>query len=145
MYLANPAHLPSWIVLPVLLILYVLGGPLTFLITVRLMKEPKTWPLRTLTVSLFGFLAATVLLGFDRLTTVAYYETYNHQLGALSLFSSALLLPVILSACAVGGVLYLSLRHVRRHLQMLDDLPSTRLSTSTEYTAPPSFMREPVR
>jgi hypothetical protein len=128
MYLANPAHLPGWMVWPVLLIFYVAGGPIFFLITVRLMIEPKPWPLRSLLIGLSLFLLATVVLGFDRLTTVAYYEAFHHGLGTIELSNSSLLLPLLLSLAAVGGVLYFSLRHIRRHLELVQDLP--RLGTA---------------
>jgi hypothetical protein len=123
MYLANPAHLPAWMVWPVLLIFYLAGGPIFFLITARLMTEPKQWPLRSLLIGLSLFLLATLVLGFDRLTTVAYYEAYHHGLTTIPLSSSSLLLPLLLALGAVGGVLYFSLRHIRRHLELVQDLP----------------------
>jgi hypothetical protein len=124
MYLANPAHLPGWMVWPVLLFFYLAGGPIFFLITARLITEPKQWPLRAMVIGLSLFLLATFFLGFDRLTTVAYYEAYHHGLSTIPLSSSTLLLPLILALGAVGGVLYFSLRHIRRHLELLQDLPS---------------------
>lgn len=138
MYLANPAHLPGWIVFPVLLLAYAGGAPVTFLATARLMTEPKPWPLRTLVWSIVLFLAATILLGWDRLTTVAYYDAFHHGLGAFSIFSSALLLPLLLSFGAVGGVLYFSLRHIRRHLDMLADLPP--IGTTREVPSPAALL-----
>lgn len=135
MYLANPAHLPGWIVFPVLLLAYAGGAPVTFLATARLMTEPKPWPLRTLVGAISLFLSAVLLLGWDRLTTVAYYDAFHHNLGAFSIFSSALLLPLILTTGAVGGVLYFSLRHIRRHLDMLEDLPPIGTSRELSPTA----------
>jgi hypothetical protein len=134
MYLANPAHLPGWMVWPVLLFFYLAGGPIFFLITARLVTEPKQWPLRALLIMLSLFLLATLFLGFDRLTTVAYYEAYHHGLSTISLWSSSLLLPLILALGAVGGVLYFSLRHIRRHLELLSELP--RLRTAGASTDP---------
>ena len=134
MYLANPAHLPGWMVWPVLLIFYLAGVPIFFLITARLMTEPKQWPLRALLIGLSVFLLATLFLGFDRLTTVAYYEAYHHRLATIPLSSSSLLLPLLLAVGAVGGVLYFSLRHIRRHVDLLQDLP--RLRTDANATDP---------
>jgi hypothetical protein len=131
MYLANPAHLPGWMVWPVLIIFYLAGSPIFFLITARLMVEPKPWPLRSLLIGLSVFLLATLVLGFDRLTTVAYYEAYHHRLSTIALTSSALLLPLILAIGAFGGVLYFSLRHIRRHLELVQDLPRLRTDAAS--------------
>ncbi len=131
MYLANPAHLPGWMVWPVLLIFYLAGAPIFFLITARLITEPKPWPLRLLLIGLSVFLIATILLGFDRWTTVAYYEAYHHGLTTIPLSSSSLLLPLLLTMGAVGGVLYFSLRHIRRHVELLQELPRVRPDANT--------------
>jgi hypothetical protein len=130
MYLANPAHLPAWMVWPVLLIFYLAGAPIFFLITTRLMTEPKQWPLRALLIGLGLSLLATIFLGFDRLTTVAYYEAYHHRLSTIPLSSSSLLLPLLLALGAVGGVLYFSLRHIRQHLELVQDLTRLRIEPS---------------
>jgi hypothetical protein len=130
MYLANPEHLPGWFVLPMLLISYAGGAPVAFLATVRLMHE-KAWALRSLVGGLASFLVMTMVLGFDRLGTVAYYDAYHHDLGSLPLSSSALLIPLVIGMGAVGGALYFSLRHIRRHLDQLEDLPAARAETKT--------------
>ena len=124
MYLANPVHLPGWIMLPILVVGYAGGPPLAFLATARLMRAPRAWPLRGLVL---GTLAAELFLlgfGWDRLTSVAYYDAFHHGLPTIPLLRSTLALPLGLSIWMVIGVVLGSLHHIRRHLASMDDRPS---------------------
>ena len=126
MYFANPEHLPLPIVLPALLAAYALGAPSGFLLTHRLGQEPRRWPLRLFLLLVLASFSVVMGVGWNRLTTVAYYDAFHHGLASMRLLSSALLLPALLSIAALIGTLVACLRRIASHLDALDALPSDR-------------------
>ena len=123
MYFANPQHLPSIVMFPALTLAYVLGPPAGFLVTHRLQLEKKDWVVRAILMGIAAVLFALLAFGWDRLTSVGYYYAYHHGLADLSLFRSALLVPIVLHLGAVFGVLGFALRGVRGHLDEIERHP----------------------
>ncbi len=124
MYMANSAHVPALLVAPLLLLFHLGAPPAGFLMTLWLQKSGSAWGLRLAFVSGFAGLALTFVLGWDRWTTVAYYDAYHHGVSAIGLSDSALLVPLLLNMVALFGAFAFSVVHVRRHLDVLDRLPS---------------------
>jgi hypothetical protein len=126
MYLADPKHLSLAMMIPFLFVLYALTPPLGFLATLRLFAERRPGPRRAALGSWALVFLFVVGFGFDRLFTVAFYDSFHYDGPTLSLFGSALFLPLVLIGGAVVSVFAYALLHVRRHIELGEDLPALR-------------------
>lgn len=131
MYLANPRHLSLAMMIPFLFALYALTPPLGFLATLRLLAEPRRGPRRAALVTWIGVTAFVLVFGLNRIFTVAHYDAFHYGGLRLSLFGSALFLPLVLIGGAVVSVYAYAILHVRRHIDLGEDLPALRAQSPT--------------
>jgi hypothetical protein len=121
MYLANPAHLPLALSVPFLVVSYLVAPAAGFLLTHQAQQEKNPWWLR----ASFGVptsLALLVLLvGHQRLLTVAYYDAFHLGLGGVSLFRSPLLIALSVVVAAVTGAFAMTLKAVKAHVRRTVD------------------------
>jgi uncharacterized BrkB/YihY/UPF0761 family membrane protein len=122
MYLANPAHLPLLLVVPMLLLHGLAGAPLGFLVVHRLLRLHDPRPLRMLFWGVLGAALVILVFGAGRLTTVAYYDAFHAGGPGLSLLRSALFLPLMLTVGAAVSVYVFTVMHTRRHVEMVQGL-----------------------
>ena len=127
MYLANPAHLSPVLLVPFLAVHFV-GGPLAgFFVVQRLLGHPDPWRLKTVFYGVgFAFLVA-LIAGSGRVFTVAYYDAFHAGQEGLSLFRSALFLPLMLTWGVVASVFVYAVMHVRRHVELGLGVPQAAL------------------
>lgn len=125
MYLANPAHLPAFLVLPFLLVLYA-GAPLAgFLVTHRLILTQRTRELRLSMLIVVALLLAIVIFARQRLFTVAYYDAFHAGTETIPLLASRLRVALPIGSLAVVGALAFALVTVHRHVDACESFPST--------------------
>lgn len=123
MYLANPAHLSGFLMVP-LLVLATAGGPaLGFLALFHALRQSKTWRRRGPWLVLWALAGLILLFGGGRLFTVAYYDAFHGGGGRLPLLQSALFLPLMLCSGAVASVYVYVVMHVKRHIEFGRGLP----------------------
>ena len=122
MYLANPAHLPGLLIVPVLLAQGLAGPPLGYLVAHRLLRLPDRRPLRAAFAAVVVVGVGMLLLGAGRLGTVAYYDAFHAGQPGLSLLRSALFLPLMLTVGAAVSVYVFVVMHTRRHVEMVQGL-----------------------
>jgi hypothetical protein len=126
MYLANPAHLSGFLMVPVLLLLAVGGPALGFLAVDRALRQTERWRRQAVWIAP-GVVAAIILLfGSGRILTVAYYDAFHGSVGGLSLFQSALFLPLMLTVGAVTSAYVYAVMHLKRHVELCRGLPTGR-------------------
>ena len=136
MYLANSAHLPIAMMIPLLFVTFALAPPLGFLATLKAYAVRRSGPRRLLWSLWFGVGVFVLVFGFGRLVTVAHYDSYHYGGPTLSLFSSALFLPLVLIGGAVVSVFAYALLHVRRHIDLAEDLPALRAEQAANLPRP---------
>ncbi len=126
MYLANPAHLSGFLMVPVLILLAVGGPALGFLSVDRALRQTERW--RRQAVWIAPAVVATIILlfGAGRIFTVAFYDGFHGTVGGLSLFQSALFLPLMLTVGAVTSVYVYAVMHLKRHVELCRGLPGGR-------------------
>ncbi|MCA9551097.1 MAG: hypothetical protein KC933_13770 [Myxococcales bacterium] len=122
MYLANPAHLPMLLVLPMLLLAGLAGPPLGFLVVHRLLPLHDRRPLKAVFGGVGTLALIIALTGAGRLTTVAFYDGFHAGQPGLSLLRSALFLPLMLTVGAAVSVYVFTVMHTRRHVEMVQGL-----------------------
>ncbi len=126
MYLANPAHLSMWVMAPLLGLLYVVSPLAGYLITYRLMAQKQAQALKASLVIVSLMALLTLLIGWDRLSTVAYYDDFHYGGQVLMLRRSNLFAPLVLSFGAIAGVFVFTVMHLRRHVELAARVPGAR-------------------
>lgn len=126
MYLANPAHLPRLLVLPVLALLSAAAPALGFLAVQRQLSAREPWARRAIWIACGVIGGLTAVLGAGRLFTVALYDVFHAGAATLTLARSALFLPLMLITGAVVSVYVYALMHTRRHVELSRGLPGHR-------------------
>lgn len=124
MYLAHPGHLSPFLAFPALALAYLGAPPLGFFAALWLGARLRGVP--GLLGGLAGAALLTFVLGARRIFTVAHYDAFHHRGFTLSLSDSALFLPLLLVEGAAVSVLVFAVLHVRRHLELSEDLPALR-------------------
>ena len=123
MYLANPAHLSAVLMVPLLFLLYGAAPVLGYLVARQLVVKERFKAVRSVTIAVLVLVAALIAGGFQRLTTVAYYDHFYYGEGGVALTQSTLLLPLLLVAGAITSVVVATNMHLRRHLALIEKLP----------------------
>lgn len=117
MYTAQPVH-ASLLMTGALLSVAFVMTPMAGCFAVRSLgpsNRGRRWGWLLLTLG-GAVLAGLVTLGWQRLTTVAYYEAFHYGGFRLALVESALFFPLIVFAASLAGVYVFSLLHLRRSL-----------------------------
>ena len=115
MYAVHPAHVNEGFVIALLTLIY-LSAPCLGCVTTRfLMASPRGFKLARAGMG-FGvlILVTLVALSWDRLMSVAYYESFHYGGTVISLVRSTLFFPLLLSGSAASGVYVFSFLHLKK-------------------------------
>ena len=116
MYLANPAHLHSVIMVPVVAALYLAMPAAGFVLTHRIVAADHERLARAVLVGCGVAVLLLLVFGWERLMTVAYYDDYYYGGEIVPLYESPLVWPLALIVFFVGFAFVFSVLHVRRHV-----------------------------
>jgi hypothetical protein len=117
LYLASPAHLGRWLLVPLSLLLGFLAPLAGFVIAQRMLSRPNTrlgpglWVLGLL-------LGVGLALVWGRIGVLAHFEAFHFGGPTLPLFGSEATLPVLLVLSAMVGALLAIRWHIQRHIKV---------------------------
>jgi hypothetical protein len=123
MYFANPAHLSSAVMIPLLYLFAATSPVIGFLTTFRLSQLKKPRALRLSFAMVWLALFAFFAIGGERLGAVAYYDAFHAGGERVSLARSPLLFAVLVAALAIIAWIVFALIVVRRHVDLSEHLP----------------------
>jgi hypothetical protein len=135
MYLANPAHLPRAFMVPLILFAYFAGPLIGFMSAYRMLAEDRIGAVRGTMAIIAALLASIVVLGRERILTVAYYDAFHGRGQTISIFDSPLLIAAGLATAAIVGVWIAALILVRRHAKLEEHLPEPRESSDQPFAS----------
>lgn len=115
MYLANPAHISAFVMIPLLIVLVVLAPALGFLLGARLVLSDQLAGVRAALGGAAILALIIVLAGWDRVSQVAYYESFHYGGQQIPVSSSSLLIALLAALPAAAGAFALVFLTVRRH------------------------------
>lgn len=119
MYLANPAHLPQVVMVPLVIGLYLVAPASGFLLSHRFLLARHDQGVRAILIGTGVALFLVTAVGFSRLTTVAYYDDFHHGGPTISLFGSPLIWALGIMICPVASAFVYSVLQVRAHIDSI--------------------------
>jgi hypothetical protein len=136
MYFANPAHLSTAVMMPLLFLIAAMSPVIGYGTTHRLGRLDSPRALRLSFVAVWLALFAFFALGGERLGAVAYYDAFHAGGERVGLAGSPLLFAVSLAAIGMVVWIVFSLIVVRRHVDLSEHLPADGGAplTSTRFT-----------
>ena len=142
MYMANPVHVPQWLVIPAIALLYSFSPVVGFLLFGLAVKKKYSW----MTPLLAMMIVASVLIlagwGWDRLTLVGYYNDFFYKGTLIPLVESRLFSTLMAVSFVVfalfGGCLYFIRSHVAElHRSAMDQESLSAQLAAESPTLPP--------
>jgi hypothetical protein len=128
MYLANPAHLPKLLMVPLLVLLSTASPVAGFLTSHRLMRLERPVFLTAMLATVGAMLLGILAIGGPRILVVAYYDAFHLGRETIPLFKSRLAIALPLASTAILALLMVSVVHVRRHVALAENLPDGDLA-----------------
>ena len=122
MYLADPGQIPLLVMLP-LVIAACFGAPiLGFLVAQRMLSGPRMQLVRWTLWGAAGLALLVVVLGWNRLGVIAYYEAYHYGGRTIPLSDSPAIVVLALMIPSVLAAFVLTRREMKRHIRALADV-----------------------
>ena len=135
MYMANPDHIPQWLVIPTIALLYSFSPVVGFLLFGLSVKKKYVW-MTPLLVTLIT-LSVVILAGWgwDRLAMVGYYNDFFYKGTLIPLSESTLFSTLLAVSLVVFTLLGSCLYFIRSHVAELHRSAQYQESLSAKLAA----------